>query len=170
MCVAGGVVAPEPLKSRHTCTQFQGNHALLKSLVGAPRRRRIIGCSSCVFFLMCFVASLCDHLTCSARRSAGIYLPCSPCRSAGIYLTCSSRRSAGIYLTSSSRRHLPSLLIPPFRWHQPSLLIPPLRRHQPDLLILPFPAGPDLSYTSCVNKLCLSFVKSCFRLCFGVRT
>ena len=126
-----------------------------------------------VCFWMCFVVSMRVYLTCSPCRFAGIYLPCSSCRSAGIYLPCSSCRSA---------RHLPDLLIPPFRRHLPDLLIPPFRRHLPSLLSLPFRPASTSAASSCrfqpvptfpaypalINSL--SSVKSCFRLCFGVRT
>ena len=173
VCVAGGVVAPEPLQSRHTCTQFQGNHALLKSLVGAPRRRRIIPSSCVLLVLMCIL--LCPVASCA---SIDIYLICSSCRFQPAstfpalpaappastlllslpfrrHLTCASRRSASTYPVSVPCRSSQYL----------TLLLP-----------LPVPAGPYLFYTSCdprgihsscINKLCLNSVKSCLSLLWG---
>ena len=149
VCVAGGVVAPELQLSRHTCSQFQGNHALLKSLVGAPRGRRIIPSS----FLMCGL------IPCSCVLLPDV-LP------VGVTSTCPA-------LPAASSRHLPSLLFVPFRpappgpaqpavppgtdltWSscRPAGICPPgqppFRRYLTLLLILPLPAGICLPCSPC---------------------
>ena len=119
--------------SRHTCSQFQGNHALLKSLVGAPRRGRIIP-SWCV--LLHASVSLPSIWFLPALLSlplpAGICLPCSPCRfqpaSAFPALRavppCTSRTSSA----GRSTRYRPDLVFPPSRRHLPyrSAAVPPV--------------------------------------------
>ena len=160
VCVAGGVVAPELQLSRHTCSQFQGNHALLKSLVGAPRGGRIIPPSS---FLMCVLIP-CSCVLLSCVLLSCVLLP--DVLPVGVTSTCPA-------LPAASSRHLPSLLFVPFRPAppgpaQPAVLPgtdltwssrrpagiclpgqPPFRRYLTLLLILPLPAGICLPCSPC---------------------
>ena len=130
MCVAGGVVAPELQLSRHTCSQFQGNHALLKSLVGAPRRRRIIPFS----FLMCVL------IPCSCVLLSCVLLP--DVLPVGVTSTCPA-------LPAASSRHLPSLLFLPLpAGILLSLLFVPFRPAPPGPAQPAVPPGTDLTWSS----------------------
>ena len=164
VCVAGGVAAPELQPGWHTCTQFQSNHSLFKSLVDAPHGRRIHP-SSCSLMCVLWFEVLPELAELPVLRVIHVRLHAS--------LLAVQPTSTCPALPAVSSRPLPSLLFVPFRpappgpaqpavpsgtdltWssRRPAVICPPgqppFRRYLTLLLPLPVPAGPYLFHTSC---------------------